>query len=385
MSVPSHDPSLVVHSCTSLSFSGLERYVLDLAEWQYRQGKPVELFCREGSELFAEAKKRNLPTWTIPKDLRWGPKLWAKMLAGWRQRTAGGNVALHMHAGGEPWYHLPWLLKRPAGLKRAVLHYHIWINHKKRDPVHWAVFRAIDEIWTSSETARAHLASLLPVARGQIRVVPYGRDLKQMLTFPLQQWRQTERAKLGLTEKDVLAVCVSRIEPIKGIGELFDAFVELAKARPDIHLAVVGDVSPDNQEAEDFWANIQKRYASLEKSVQGRLRFLGYLPNCFPVMAAADFYVLPSYEECMSLALLDALILGLPVVGTNSGGTPSVARPGETGVLVAPRDAQSLKKGLIPMFEDAQLRRKLSEGARELGPKFDREQVFQDIWAHYSA
>lgn len=378
-------PSLVVHSCTSLSFSGLERYVLDLFEWQYRQGKPVELFCREGSDLHKEAQKRGLPTWTIPKNLKWGPRLWASMQKGWRQRTRGGTVTLHMHSGGEPWYHLPWLLARPKGLVRAVLHYHIWINHGKRDPLHWALFQTIDEIWTSSETARAHLAALLPVARERIRVVPYGRDLKQMLAFPLQEWRKVEREKLGLIEADVLAVCVSRIEPIKGIGELFDAFVELAIENPKIHLAVVGDVSPQNVEAENFWEKLQARYAELSPSVRNRLRFLGYLPNCFPVMAAADFYVLPSYEECMSLALLDALILGLPVVGTNSGGTPSVARPNETGVLVAPRDAQSLKKGLIPLFEDAQLRRKLSEGAKELGPKFDREAVFQQIWSHYSA
>ncbi len=104
-------------------------------------------------------------------------------------------------------------------------------------------------------------------------------------------------------------------------------------------------------------------------------------------MTAADFYVLPSYEECMSLAMLDALILGLPVLGTNSGGTPSVARPGETGWLVPPRDRPALARALDGVFtaleRDPQALAPLSSAARALGSTFERETIFRRVWEMY--
>ncbi|MEW6057817.1 MAG: glycosyltransferase family 4 protein [Bdellovibrionota bacterium] len=376
---------MVVHSCTSKSFSGLESYVLELVTWQNKLSKPVVLYCREESQLAREAERRGIPLWLIGPDEKPGPLLWSKMWTGWKERLRGGEVTLHMHAGGEPWFHLPWLAARSSQLKKAILHYHIWINHKKNDPLHRALFLGIDEVWTSSETARAHLATLLPIERKKIRVVPYGRDVRLLQGISKEQSRLQVRARFGLGEKDVLGICVSRLEPIKGVGELFEAFVKIAPEYPQAHLLIVGNASPNNPEAQRFSEGLYKRYASLEENVRRRLHLPGYESECLPIMAGADFYVLPSYEECMSLAMLDALILGLPIVGTNSGGTPSVARPDETGILVPPRNADALASALGRLYGDLERRRELGKGARALGPAFDREKIFTQIWEWYSA
>lgn len=376
----------VVHSCTSSSFSGLEGYVLELASWQYRKGRDVELFCREGGELEERARTLGLPVWVIAKGAKPGPLLWARLTAEWRQRLAAGEVVLHMHAGGEPSYHLPALKvseRLARRLRKSVLHYHIWINHKKRDPFHRLVFSQIDEVWTSSESARAHLATLLPITRERIRVVPYGRDVRRLQEAPHEQWREEVRARLGLPLGAVLAVCISRLEPIKGVGELFEAFVQVAPKIPEAHLALVGGSSPENAEAERFAAELHRKHAALDPGIRARLHLMGFVSPSEPVLAAGDFYVLPSYEECMSLAMLDAVILGLPLLGTNSGGTPSVARPDETGFLVPPRDAGALAAGLERLFTSAGLRAKLAKGARELGSVFDRERIFEELWRDY--
>lgn len=369
----------VVHSCTSLSFSGLEAYVLELAHWQYSQGKDVELYCREGSELAKRAQARGVPLWLIGHDERPGPGFVLRMAKQWRSKLKAGPVTLHMHAGGEPKFHLPAAL----GAK-IILHFHIWINHRKKDPFHWALYRAIDEVWTSSESARAHLATLLPIGRERIRVVPYGRDVQALKRVPAREWRVKLREQLGVTEDDCLAVCVSRVEPIKGIRELFEAFTALADQNPQAHLALVGGPSPENAEAEALWRELQARHGALTDSVRRRLHLLGFVSPCEPVLTASDFYVLPTYEECMSLAMLDAAILGLPIVGTNSGGTPSVARPGETGWLVAPKDAGDLARAMTEAYRDAQQRQKLAQAARVLGEGFDREAIFRKIWDWYA-
>jgi glycosyltransferase involved in cell wall biosynthesis len=371
----------VIHSCTSSSFSGLEGYALELATWQNGHGKSVVFFCREGTPLEEAARSRGLPVWTIGEGEHPGPRLWLKMAREWKRRLRASPVTLHMHAGGEPWYHLPWL-GRP---RRTILHYHIWINHRKIDPAHWLLFRGIDEVWTSSETARAHLAALLPVRREAIRVVPYGRDVRGLLEAPRETWRSETRERLAINDDEVLGVCVSRIERIKGIGELFDAFAQVAARYPKAHLALVGDASPDNEEASRFAASLRERHRKLPESIRNRFHIMGYVTPATPVLAAADFYVLPSYEECMSLAMLDAAILGLPIIGTSSGGTPSVARPGETGLLVPPGDAGRLATALGELYGDPDKIRRLSEGARALGGAFDQESIFREIWRWYEA
>ena len=266
-----------------------------------------------------------------------------------------------------------------------MLHYHIWINHRKTDLLHRALFRGIDEVWTSSETARAHLATLLPVARDRIRVVPYGRDVSALTHAPVAQWRTQVRQQLGISNDDTLGVCVSRIEPIKGVAELIDAFAQIAGRYPKAHLALVGDASPNNVEAQALATAIRAQHAAMPADLGRRLHLMGNVRPCEPVMAAAEFYVLPSYEECMSLAMLDAAILGLPILGTSAGGTPSIVRPEETGVLVPPRDAAALARALETFYRSPETCKRLGEGARQLGRQFNQADIFVQIWDWYGA
>src|SRR3954466_14759010 len=99
----------VVHSCASNSFSGLEHYVLDLVTWQHQHGKSVELYCREGSELCRRAEAGGGPVWKIGAHDRPGPRLWLRTLKEWKAKIAAlksdDKIVIHLHAGGEPWYH----------------------------------------------------------------------------------------------------------------------------------------------------------------------------------------------------------------------------------------------------------------------------------------
>jgi D-inositol-3-phosphate glycosyltransferase len=370
----------VIHSCTSSSFSGLEAYVLDLVTWQHQQGQPVELFCRAGSQLEAGALKAGVPVWSIGATASAGPRLWMKMRQGWSNRLQhnSGKLVLHMHAGGEPAYHLPWLHR-----VRAILHFHIWINHKKTDPLHRALYSGVKEIWTSSESARAHLATLLPVRPQQIRVVPYGRDVTSLKKISRAQARSEIRAKYNIAADDVLAICVSRFERIKGVRELFDAFVEVASQNSKAQLMIIGNESPNNAEAKAYADAIRAQHAALKPELKARLHLPGFVSPCEQAVAASDFYVLPTYEECMSLAMLDALILGLPILGTNSGGTPSVARPDETGALVPPANSKALARELGHFYRDTAKLKEMGLAAAALGATFDREDIFRQISIWY--
>jgi glycosyltransferase involved in cell wall biosynthesis len=216
-------------------------------------------------------------------------------------------------------------------------------------------------------------------------VVPYGRDVAALTQLPRGELRREQRSRAGIGDDERLAVCVSRLEPIKGIGELVDAWERVAERIPGAHLAIVGDASPKNEEAARFAARVRARHEAMAPGLRRRLHLPGQVSPCWSWLSAADFYVLPSYEECMSLAMLDAAILGLPVLGTNSGGTPSVARPEESGMLVRPGDAGDLARGLEALYSDPEACSRLGRGAARLGATFDQESIFAKIWGWYEA
>ena len=71
----------------------------------------------------------------------------------------------------------------------------------------------------------------------------------------------------------------------------------------------------------------------------GVVHFLGPRPDVPDLLNAMDIFVLPSYSEGLSLALLEAMAAGKPVIATAVGGTPEVVTDGDNGLLIPPRDA----------------------------------------------
>jgi glycosyltransferase involved in cell wall biosynthesis len=80
----------------------------------------------------------------------------------------------------------------------------------------------------------------------------------------------------------------------------------------------------------------------------------------------ADIFVLPSYNEGLPMAVLEALSAGLPVISTPVGGIPEVVREGENGFLIHPGDIAGLADRLETLIENPVLRLKMGERSREI-------------------
>ena len=87
----------------------------------------------------------------------------------------------------------------------------------------------------------------------------------------------------------------------------------------------------------------------------------GDVPQC---MAAADVFALPSRWEGLPMVLLEALVMGAPVVATRVEGVDEVITDGENGLLIASEDAVGLAEALLRLLEDAELRGKLSRAGQ---------------------
>jgi len=108
-----------------------------------------------------------------------------------------------------------------------------------------------------------------------------------------------------------------------------------------------------------------------ELGLGNRFLLLGQRPDAVRVLAACDVFCLASKWEGLPVALMEALVLGLPVVATAVGGVAETVRDGREGLLVAPGRPRELADALARVVTDDALRAALARGARERGASFD--------------
>jgi glycosyltransferase involved in cell wall biosynthesis len=93
--------------------------------------------------------------------------------------------------------------------------------------------------------------------------------------------------------------------------------------------------------------------------------FHGFVADPTPLLTQADAFVLASSQEGFSLATIEAMQAGVPVVATRSGGPEEILRHGETGLLVPVNDAAALADAIGLVLHDPALAERLTAAARE--------------------
>lgn len=149
-----------------------------------------------------------------------------------------------------------------------------------------------------------------------------------------------------------LLVSVGRLKAPKDFSTLVRAVARLEPR--SWRLIIVGD-GPERPALER-----QLHAEGLDDAVE----FVGERSDVSELLAGADAFVLSSRSEGMPLSVLEAMAAGLPVVATAVGGVPEVVVHDETGVLVAPGDAEALAAALARLIDDPELRRRLGSAGR---------------------
>lgn len=220
-----------------------------------------------------------------------------------------------------------------------------------------------------SEAVRGSLAAADVVPAERLVTIHNGVEVRAGAAEPEAA---ALRRELGLADGDLLVGYVGRISPEKGLETLLDAFVGVAKDRPRLHLALVGDEG----EGVSFSGMLRDRAAGA--GLADRIHLCGYRRRAERLVAAFDAQVVPSHAEPFGLVTLEALACGRAVIATRSGGSPEILRDGIDGLLFAPRDAGELAGLLARLLDDAELRGRLGEqGRRRARDDFSRETMLE--------
>jgi glycosyltransferase involved in cell wall biosynthesis len=211
------------------------------------------------------------------------------------------------------------------------------------------LFRRIIPRFISISSDIEHLLLAHDVPASRIISIPNGIDTTQFK--PASATERTDlRYQLNLPEGVPIAVFVGRLQPVKQVDVLLNAWPNLTSGR----LVILGD----GEQRE----NLEQQVTRFNLS--DRVEFRGMVPNVVDFLRAADIFVLPSASEGLSVALLEAMASGLVPIATAIGGTTDLIQDGQTGLLVQSGDVAGLNDALCHALSNADWRREISEAAR---------------------
>ncbi|MDR3647635.1 MAG: glycosyltransferase [Acidimicrobiales bacterium] len=204
----------------------------------------------------------------------------------------------------------------------------------------------------------------LPVTlRSRARVVVHGVDRTRFTPLLKQRTalRRVVRDELGVADDEVLALTVANLRSEKGYDVLLEAARLTVAAGAPVRFFSVG--------RGPLLADLER--AADAGGLAGHLRFLGARTDTPRLMAGADLFVLPSHQEGLPVALMEAMSAGLPVVATTVGGVPDVITDGVEGLLVPPGRAELLAEAVQRLARDPALRTRLADASSQRSALFD--------------
>lgn len=353
----------ILHIIESLEFGGAEKVLVDLANEFAKQQHAITILClkRIGAlraaldarvEVdclhLAEGSHYLLP-WQLAKMIRdqgydvvhahtWGV-LYESALGGLLAKTPA--VVFTSHGNYPP----------PAqSLLRR-------IKRRARLVLEARVLRRIDMTVPVSDAIKHEIGAREPAAK--IETIHNGIEVLPLVEPPGRPLRGNV----------FRLITVGRMAPVKNHALLLEAVAALRQEVP-VQLDIVGD-GPER-------AAMERLAYSL--GIAAQVRFLGFRNDVRAYLAHADVFVITSDYEGISIAILEAMRAGLPVVATDVGGIRETVIDGETGIVVPPRARTELVAALRALAKDTARRKALGEAAYAY---FKREFALEHMVTRY--
>jgi glycosyltransferase involved in cell wall biosynthesis len=358
----------VMHVTLTLSRGGTERLVVELVRRLGAAVVPAVCCLDTRGEWAADIEACGVPVAALGRQPGFRPALGRRIAA--LAVRHGANV-LHCH------HYSSFIYGRLASMWRHPLPV-VFTEHgrlsgqqvsAKRRLVNTVAGRLSGAFCAVSEDLKRHM-----VAEGfrahRVRVIHNGID--PTVAAPRVEARRT----LGIAPGQFVVGTIARLDPVKDVPTLIEAFSLCHSRLPSAELVVIGDGTER--------ADLEKR---VRESVHGRhVRFIGARDDARTLLPAFDVYANSSITEGVSVTVLEAMAAGVPVVATRVGGTPEILTDRQDGRIVPPRNPQALADAITELAERPELAGQFASRARQrVQTTFSLDRMVRDYVSVYQA
>jgi glycosyltransferase involved in cell wall biosynthesis len=309
------------------------------------------LFMREGGPLTDELNARGIVTgianWSGSLSNVAGASRFARAIA------QGGYDIVHLHAGGTA----PRIVARSLRRVKVIAHYHSLSEESGVSRPGQRTGRFADLVLANSSATALTVKNSSPV-----------------VIHPGVMSRPRVARRLRSVGDPIKIGVASRLVPLKAISDVIFATAELRARGLDAHLEIAGAGSEHASLA----------HAAQSAGVADFVRFLGWVDDVTAAMGGWDVYAHASRSEGFGIALLEAMMTGLPVVAVATGGVPEVVLEGETGFLVPASDSDALADRIARFARSPELALRMGDRGRQRAiTQFSLEREAADIDSAY--
>ncbi|MCX5668245.1 MAG: glycosyltransferase family 4 protein [Candidatus Omnitrophica bacterium] len=338
----------VLHVNTHMNIGGIGQYIVSLAK-ALKQKRVECLVASSGGELLPELVR--LDVRHIRLDMKtkfeFGPKVFraASQLA----RIIKDKKIDLVHAHTRVSQVASYLASRRTGTPYiATCHGYFNAKLSRRLFDTWG-----EKVVAISEAVRNHLEKDFNVKPERIEVIYNGIDLIRFSnTYSPDQITRARRS-LGIQRGNVIGT-MGRLSSVKGQKFLIEAMKEVVSKSKDARCLIIGSGREE--------AALKELAKSL--GLEGHVIFTGAAYMDIPLyLACMDIFVLPSIEEGLGLALLEAMSLGRPCVASATGGIRDIVNDGVNGILTPVGDSVQIANAVLKILGDKDLAKNMSKKA----------------------
>ncbi len=337
-------PLAVVHTESSKGWGGQENRILHESIGLKKLGARVLIICQPDSRLALRARETGIEVRTVRMRKGLDVKaIWQIMRVLGKERFAVVNT----HSGRDS------ILAGIAGRLSRTKPLIVRTRHLALPITSKFTYGVLPHaVVTVSEHVRRYLIRE-GIREDRVTAVPTGVDLSR---FDPGGDAGTLRRELDLEATSPLVGTAAILRFKKGHHVLLEAIPKVLEAVPGAIFVFAGD----GPQYENILQSIR------EKKLGAHVLLLGLRRDIPNVLQSIDLFVLPTLEEALGTAFVEAMAMKKPVIGTRVGGVPEVVREGENGLLVDPGDAAGLADAIIRLLRNPGLAKSMGERGRTL-------------------
>jgi glycosyltransferase involved in cell wall biosynthesis len=328
--------------CGTEGFGGLEMNMLRLAKWMSERGHDILVLATESSALEKELPNRDLNHLILPHHKKYFDFRNASIV---KKHLKEHNFE-HLIAFDNADLDMLGYTKNFMGNKLKLIYLQqMQMGSVKKGFLHTLRFSKLDAWITLLQNLKNEIATMTHFDMEKVHIIPIGVEVE---TLQKNMISKNEACSYWDIPNQLTIGILGRIDEFKRQMILVRAVHHLSQKGIDINLLIVGE--PTRNRKSDYYEQILEYIK--KNNLENKIFIRPFTTEIEKFYSAIDIFAMASSGETYGMVTIESMVMGVPVIGSDWGGTPEILEQGKYGTLFKSRDQEDFEEKLTDMIND---------------------------------